>query len=125
MFSCRIISFASTFPSSFASKASWKALRSQAFRRAKQCVSAGCMSQVGRAGTHETQIFARVHAAKNLRPRCALHESTKSIGWRLAVCPERTSSQRRAITARTASFTQALVLRSKRTFGSIAPPTSS
>ena len=68
-FMCKRMSFTVTFPSMPATKASWNLLCNNALSNAKQCVSAGCISQVMRAGTHTTQMFHLLHIAKNLGPR--------------------------------------------------------
>ena len=77
---CSRMFFTVTLPLAARSTVSWNSCRRLAFSKAKQWVSAGCSSQVRRAGTYTTQILHRTQLARNLGPRCALQASNSRMG---------------------------------------------
>ena len=106
-----------TLPLAARSAVSWNSCRRLAFSKAKQWVSAGCSSQVRRAGTYTTQILHRTQLARNLGPRCALQASNSRMGCLSGQCCCKTLLQCRAIPASSASLTHALFRRKMCTFG--------
>ena len=114
---CLRMSLSVTWPSAAVSAVLWNCWRRLAFSNAKQWVSAGCSSQVMRAGTHTTQIFQRTQLARNLGPRCALQASNKRMGCLSGQCSCKTLPQCREMAASSASLTHALFRRKMCTLG--------
>ena len=114
---CLRMSLTVTLPSAAVSTALWNNWRRLTFSNAKQWVSAGCSSQVRRAGTYITQIFQRTQLARNRGPRCALQASNKRMGCLSGQCSCKTLPQCRAMAASSVSLTHALFRRKMCTLG--------